>query len=263
MNLTEQNYFSLEAERAYMSNHLWNMFTACEAKAMAYLNGQYQQPENENFLVGLFVEACLQNRNMEFCADHSELYAKTGKKELLAKFKHCEKMYQRCKRDSLFMQVLQGESQEIYTGELFGLPWKCKTDSVNHERGVIVDIKTTASFEDDWAFVNEKNQKVAWYEVWNYWRQLAIQRELVHQKTGKEYICLIAGVTKQDPPDIDVIEFSNEKRFQLEMMEISSKTLRIKEVFQGRENPISCGKCDHCREIKVLKKIDTARSIYG
>jgi hypothetical protein len=270
MILTEQNYFSLEAERAYMSNHLWSMFMECEARAMAYLAGQYKEDFTDTFKIGKFIESMLQKRDAEFIEQNPDIFknevdkkTKEPRKVLKSPFLNAVKSYERARRDSLFMRVCSGEPQEIFTGEIGGLEWKCMTDFTNHEGSVICEIKTTASFEDDWKEVEGKNKKVPWYWVYDYPRQLAIQQELIRQKTGKNYFTIIAGITKQDPPDITLIEVTLPKDFALELAIIESKSLRIKEVYQGRETPISCGKCDHCRETKILKKIELARSIYG
>lgn len=256
--LTEQNYFSLEMEREYMSNHLWSMFISCEAKAMAYLKGEYVQPENDNFKTGHIVEAIIQGRDY---TKIEGLLQKNGK--LYAKFEQAVAMAERAKKDKMFMSVMSGASQEIYTGEIGGMAWRCKTDCVNHVLQTVCDLKTTRSFEDDWMVVNGKNQKVKWYEIWNYFRQLAIQRELVKQKTKLDYVMLIAAVTKQDPPDIAVIVFDIEERFKKELFDIELQSERIKAVWKGKADPVSCGKCDYCRSVKVLTDFEQATSIYN
>jgi len=257
MILTEQNYFSLDSEREYMSNHLWKMFMDCESKAMAYLRGDWVQPENDAFKIGHVVEAILQGR------DYMKIEGLTQKNgKLYAKFENAIEMANRAKRDPVFMKMMHGELQEIYTGEISGLPWKCKTDCVHHELQVITDLKTTADFGDDWMEVDGKNKKVAWYNVFNYARQMAIQRELVFQQVGKVYEVVIAAVSKQDPPDIALIHFGNEKDFEREMEVIADKSERVKKAYKLGAKPIACGKCDYCRGVKVLTGFEEARGVY-
>lgn len=263
MNLTNENYFTLEAENAYMSNHLWGDFMKCEARTIACLDGKYEKPDKKPgkdvLIAGHVMEAVIQGRDYK---DIPGIYQKDCK-TLYADYLQAVNMGKRAMRDPLFCKVTAGAKQEIYTGEIGGLPWKCKTDDVNHEKRVICDIKSTADFDDDWKEIEGKNKKVPWYWVYDYPRQLATQRELVRQNTGENYFCLLAAVTKQDPPDIRIIEVSLEKDFALELMGIESKSLRIKEVFQRREKPTSCGVCDYCRKVKVLTGFEQALSIYG
>lgn len=257
ITLNEQNYFSLEAELEYMSNHLWGNFMECEAKTMATLKGEYEQPDRECFKVGHIMEAVIQGR------DYTEIEGIYQKNEkLYAWASKAVAMAERAKKDKMFMSMMTGEAQGIYTGEIAGLAWKCKTDCVNHETQAITDLKSTKDFEDDWMVVDGKNKKVAWYHIHGYQRQLLIQRELVEQKTGLEYLTLIAGVTKQDPPDIALVLFDDEDAFGRELFEIELRAERVKAVWKGKEKSIPCGKCDWCRGVKVLTNFEVAESLY-
>jgi len=57
MKLTAENYFSKEAEQFYMGSTQFKRFMQCEACAMAYIRGEYEQPKSTALLVGSYVEA--------------------------------------------------------------------------------------------------------------------------------------------------------------------------------------------------------------
>lgn len=57
MNLTNANYYSLEANREFMSVSQLKSFLKCEAAAMAELRGEYTRPTTTALLVGSFVDA--------------------------------------------------------------------------------------------------------------------------------------------------------------------------------------------------------------
>ena len=59
MELTSSNYFSAEANRAYMSASFVKSMMQCQAKAMAELSGDYERQESQALLVGSYVDAYL------------------------------------------------------------------------------------------------------------------------------------------------------------------------------------------------------------
>lgn len=259
--MEHKEYFSPENETRFMSNHQWKDWLACEARAKAqYIDHTYKQPDRDAFIIGRLFEAIIQGRESEFKETTPTAYNKKG--ELYEKYKIASEMAIKTVNDGMMRRAMSGESQVAFTGEIAGLPWKCLVDYVQHDKEAVIEIKTTKDFDQCWAFLDEKNKKVEWYEEYNYWRQIAVQRELVFQKTGKYYKMIVAAVTKQDPPDIELLAFENEARIQLELMEIQSKTSRIKALLEGIERPIRCGKCDYCRATKEIKEIKKATSIY-
>ena len=63
MILTQENYYSTEADREYMSVSQYKEFcgtfgqTACEARAMAELNDEWGKKKTKALLVGSYVDA--------------------------------------------------------------------------------------------------------------------------------------------------------------------------------------------------------------
>ena len=153
MEVTQENYYSPEVNREYMSFHTWLGFHGsdglipCEARAMAELNGEYQEDrDNTAFMVGSYVDAVLAGSDEEleqFKMENPDIFVSRGsnKGELKAVYKQAELMIERCKRDKLFMAYMSGEKQRIFTAEMFGCKWKCKLDSYIPGKA-IVDLKT-------------------------------------------------------------------------------------------------------------------------
>ena len=133
MQLTPENYYSREADKAYMSVHQYLDFMGhmgiygCEARAMAKLNGEWEEETTEAMLVGSYVDSYFEGTLAQFQAEHPEIFTQKG--ELKAKYKQAERMIERCEKDELFMNFMAGEKQKIFTAELFGCEWKCKLDS--------------------------------------------------------------------------------------------------------------------------------------
>ena len=61
--LTEDNYYSAEADKRFMSVHQYLDFCShmgvqgCEARAMAKLNGEYKEETTDAMLVGSYVDS--------------------------------------------------------------------------------------------------------------------------------------------------------------------------------------------------------------
>ena len=57
MVLNKDNYFSLEANKAYWSVSQFKSFNKCEAAGYAESRGVYQRPETDALLIGSYVDA--------------------------------------------------------------------------------------------------------------------------------------------------------------------------------------------------------------
>ena len=252
------DYFSKESETKYMSNHQYSAWQSCEARAYAeYVTHEYKRETSDAFIQGLYFEALYAGQ------EYTNEALRNKKGELYAKFANCPAMAIKCQKDKLFRMVASGEWQTELFGKIQGHDFKCKLDYINHGKGWICDLKTTADFSDRWMNLDGKNTKVKWYEEWNYWRQMAIQKELAEQTYGKRHEVYIAAVTKQAPPNLDVLDFNNPKRLNLELISMASRLDRIKWCKQGKVELTRCGFCDYCRSTKKLTTITKAESVYG
>lgn len=126
MTLTAENYFSQEANRAYFSVSQFKSFLDCEAMALAEISGEYQREETTSLLVGSYVDAHFSRTLDLFRAQHPALYTQKG--ALKSEFQQAEEIIARIERDHLASLLLEGDKQTILTGEIEGVPFKCKPD---------------------------------------------------------------------------------------------------------------------------------------
>lgn len=74
LKLTRENYFSLEANRKYMSNSQYKRLCGCEVLAMAEINGKWKSEETEFFLQGKYVHAWNDGTLKQFCAENPDCF---------------------------------------------------------------------------------------------------------------------------------------------------------------------------------------------
>ena len=81
MLLTNDNYYSPEADMEYMSCSQYQGFKECEAKQLAKLQRRWVDKPSQAFLVGNFFHSYFESReaHQEFCqANIDEIYTKTS-----------------------------------------------------------------------------------------------------------------------------------------------------------------------------------------
>jgi len=262
MFLTEENYFSPEADEVFCSASQFKSFfgsqgmEGCEAKTIAKIKGYWKEEPSIAMILGSYVDAHFEGTLDVFKAKHPEIYTKKG--ELLAAFKDAEKMIARCEQDEYFMKFMAGQKQKIFTANIFGISWKCKLDS--YLAGVaIVDLKTTKSILDKvWNL--DYNKKISFIEAYGYDIQLALYQKIVAKNCKITLPCFIAAVSKESEPDIEIIAFEQEP-LDLAMIHVESMASRIIDLKSGKESPVRCGKCDYCRTSKKLTKPKLLRDI--
>jgi hypothetical protein len=253
MELSKENYYSLEADREYMSVSQFKSFNECEAKAKAKLDGIWQDKPNEAFLIGSYVHSWSEGKLEEFKVEHPELYKKDG--SLMCKFDIAEKMIAALKDDEFVTKVREGQKEVIMTAELFGVPFKCMIDIYNPEQEVIVDLKTTREIHKK--YWNEDNRKFEnFIEHYNYLLQMAVYAEIdrINRKSDKYFLPHIIAVSKEDVPDKAVI-FLGTDYIADKLLELELRLDRVMKVKYGLEDPIRCEKCDYCKSTKKIKEI--------
>lgn len=255
MQLTEDNYYSAEANREYMSVSLWKEYNGtygrvgCEFKATEKLAGRWTDEPNDAMLVGSYVDAWMDGADAlkEFKATHPQLFTQKG--ELYAKYKKADEVIERIKRDDYFMKFIGGEHQVIMTANLFGSPWKIKMDSYLPGKA-IVDLKVMSSITKlEWV------RDIGYLDFVRYWGydvQGAIYQKVVEMNTGKKLPFYLACATKEDQPDIQIIQIT--QNYLDEALTMVETTMpRILSVRNGEAEPDKCNTCDCCRYHKVLK----------
>lgn len=250
--LNEKTYYSAESNQRYMSVHQFLDFVGylgirgCEERALATLDGTYVPETTKPMLIGSYVDSYFEGSLDAFKEEHPEIFTQKG--ELKADYKRAEKMIQRCEQDDFFMKMMSGKKQEIMTAYLFGCEWKIKMDSYI-ENVAIVDLKTSADIHKSWNVADYGY--VSFLEYFGYTIQLAVYQKVVEINTGKKLPCYIAVVTKEDEPEIEVINIDqttlNHALNYVEMNMPSVLMVKNKEV-----EPTRCCKCDYCKRTKKL-----------
>lgn len=253
--LTDDNYYTSEANTQYMSVHQYLDFVGhmgikgCEARAMARLHNEFDEPATDAMLVGSYVDAHFEGTLDKFKKHHPEIFTQKG--ELKSQFKRAQKMVERCEKDDFFMLFMQGEKQKIFTGYLFGCEWKCKLDSYIPGK-CIVDLKTSANLHQSWKVADYGY--VSFVDYWGYILQLAVYQRIVEINTGEHLPCYIAAVTKEDSPEIAVIGI-DQQSLDHALNEIEMNMPSVLAVKNGDTKPIMCGRCDYCKSKQKLTKV--------
>lgn len=252
MVLTAENYYSKEANLAYMSVSQFKDFNgtygkmACEFEAIEKMNERWKPEKSTPLLVGGYVDAYFEGSLEQFKEESPEVFTQKG--ELKASFKKAEEIIARIERDEYFMKYMSGEKQRIMTFELFGVQWKIKMDSFIP--GVaIVDLKIMASITD-LKWVRDLGY-LDFVRYWGYDIQGAIYQKGVEIITGKKLPFYIAAATKENEPDIRIIHVT--QNYLDEALAVVQANLpRVLRVKSGKVEPDRCELCDCCRHNRVL-----------
>lgn len=268
--LTNDNYFDLENQQKYMSVSTFknfigtNALQGCEFRALAELNGEYERPITDALLVGSYVDVMLTGTEQEiadFQTEHPEMYSSRGatKGELKSTYQIAIKMVERAKRDEFFMRTLTGQKQVIMVGEIYGLPWKIKIDCLGDN--FITDLKTTRSIRETY-YNPSTGQRVSFVEHFDYILQMAVYREIVRQNTGRVLPVFLSVISKEQEPDIEVINIDAET-LDYRLSEIRDQVESVKALLNGDVEPCRCGMCPYCRQKKILKAPISWQEIGG
>lgn len=254
MVLTAENYYSKEANKEYMSVSQYKDFAgtygkmACEFSAIEKLEERWAQKKTTPLLVGSYVDSYFEGTVGEFKKETPEIFTQDG--GLKAPYIQADKIIERMERDPLFMMYMSGKKQVIMTAELFGTKWKIKIDS--YAEGIaITDLKVVESItKPKWV------RDIGYLDFIRYWGydiQGAIYQEVVYRNTGLRLPFYIAAGTKEEEPNIEVIQVTQNYLDEAKNM-VEMNMPRILRVKNGEVEPDRCEMCDCCRHTKVLKK---------
>ena len=250
MQLTPENYYSQEANEAYMSASFVKGMRRCEAATMAEMRGEWKRPDSTALLQGQFVDECLTGDFGSWVLKHPEISKRDG--NLKAEFMKCQEMVSRAKRDRVFMSTMEGEHQVIRTGVIDGIPFKAKYDVYKQDdpdmKEVIVDLKTVKDFNPVYM---PGHGRVTFADAWDWPLQMAIYQALSETKRAT---CLLSVISKEDPPDVNVVWIPQE-RLDTEMEILRRQLPRMEAVKAGIIEPNRCGKCAYCRSTHMIKNI--------
>lgn len=249
LELTEENYFSPEAQMQYWGHTQFLDFQKCEARGLALTKGEYEQELSDALLSGQYVDAHFTGNLNSFKSHHPEMYKRDG--SLKAVFVGAERAIARAERDEMFMKYISGVPQKIFTGKIFGYDWKIKVDAF-HEGKAIVDLKCMKDFNPMYV---DGMGRVSFVEAWGYDYQAAIYQKVVENVTGERLPFIIAGVTKQDPADIGLFKVP-QHMIDSCLSVIENQIDRFAAIKAGDVEPKRCEKCDYCRETKVVSCVE-------
>ena len=259
--LTPENYYSIEANIAYVSASQYKDFNGttgklgCEYSALAKMRGEIQEEVTTPLLVGSYVDAYFEGTLPTFVAQHPDIISSRGKTagELKSEYKQAEIMIERAMRDEVFMRYMAGDKQVIMTGSIEGVPVKVKIDSFDGVR--ITDLKTVRSITETF-YAKDLGQRLNFCEWWGYDLQGAIYREIVRQNTGELLPFYICAVSKDKTgtvphPRIKVIEIPPTKMDE-KLTEVRTQITKIQALKNGDYEPLRCEVCDYCADTEVL-----------
>lgn len=260
MELTDENYYSNEADNVFMSVSQYHNFVGtlaykgCQAMAMAMLTSGYQKEKTAAMLVGSYVDAYFEGTLDEFKSNNPEIFTLKG--ELRAEYKNAEKIIAVAESDVYFTKFIYGsEKQVILTGEIGGVVWKGKLDYLFPDR-CIVDLKVIKSITEK-TYVDGFG-KVNYIDASGYIDQAAIYQELVRQKTGKILPFYHAVLSKENTPDHEIIQIPQEK-IDDALKDILSNLPSVLAVKNAEVHPHRCETCDYC---KATKKLSSPKNYY-
>lgn len=257
MELNKSNYFSLEADKEYMSVSQYKSFRECEAKALAKINGEWEDTDKDALLLGSYVHAWNEGTLHEFKTEHPEMYSSRGvtKGQLKSTFTIADKMIQTLKDDPLISKVREGCKEVIMMAEMFGVPWKIMIDIYNPELGTIVDLKTTREIRKKYYNPYEGVMQ-NFIQYYDYLVQMAVYCEIERiNRKGNNYLSPhIIAISKEDIPDKEVI-FLGTDFIENKLLEVEVYLPRIIKVKNGELEPRRCEKCNYCKATKKLKEI--------
>ena len=266
MLLTRDNYYSPEADQEYFSCSQYQAFCECEAKAMAKIQGRWQDEPTEALLVGNYFHTYFEGpeAHEQYCAEHFDAIYKTkttkaegtviiGKK---APFAKADEMIATAENEELIRSLIdmEGENEVILTGKLFGVPWRVRLDKyVSGPGRMILDWKTCASISElRWSSADR--EKVSFIRANGYMMRAAVYAEIEKQNaiSSADPAFLIVAISKQDPPDKGIYMLNHRQAWDYELERIKERLPAFQRIKEGRIKAKRCGVCDYCRATKKL-----------
>lgn len=266
LDLLGEDYYSVASARQYWSISQYKRFRECEARALAELEGEWEdQRDNTALLVGNMVHSYFESpeAHKKFMDENADaMISKAGKTkgQLKADFLVGQRMIERLEADSQFMDYYVGQKEVAVTGEIEGVEFKGKIDCLNVEKGYFVDIKTTKSDIDSMVWVQDeasgRNIQVRWFEAWGYVLQMAAYKKMLKEQYGKEFTPVIYAVTKESTPDTRAIVFQSQEKLDYELSELSMLIKHLDDVKKGKEEAKPCGHCEYCKTKALSQRVE-------
>ena len=292
MILTDENYYSTEADLEYMSCSQYQGFCECEAKQLAKLQGRWVDTPSEAFLIGNYFHSHFESEeaHKKFCEENFDKIFRT--KEITVKratktteavketvvvgkyapFEKTDKMIDTVMNDRLMRQLVDipGQNEMIVVGEIFGTKWRGKLDKYIEDMRLIIDYKTVANiWETSYNPVTKMREtfvekygyifRAAVYSLLEMQMSFGISFEdafkMLVSDSGDLPEFVLVCVSKQEYPDKEVLRLNHTQEYVRSLEAIRDKLYRINLIKEGRVAPKRCGECDYCRATKQLQEI--------
>ncbi len=249
--LSGENYYSTEANEKFFSASQIKSFHECEERTLAEIEGRWERPKTDSLLIGSYVDAAFESKKAfnAFKADHPEIFKRDG--TLKAEYARADAMISKAKSDKVFANFMSGRKQVIKTANILGHPFKAKLDVLRirgDENDRIVDLKT---IRDTKPLYKAGEGKLNFVRYWQYDTQMAIYQAVIEKATGKKLPTYLACITKEDPPDILLVEV-DQKSIDIELEMLSYKIDRYAGIKAGVIQPTRCENCSYCRATRKL-----------
>lgn len=258
MLLTQENYFSKEANKEYISVSQFKSFVECEAQTLHNIEIGGEN-EKQAFLEGKLFENWVAGDRALFMAQHPEMVSTRGATagQLKAEFNKVIKAAERFLEQDFFKDIINKcEKQVILTGEIEGVKVKCALDLFDRETNSIYDIKCMKDFKEQWN--KEEKSYVPWYYIYGYVLQLAVYREIVRQNFGEPKEIGLMAASKEEEPDLQAKSFSSEL-LDLELEYFKNNVKRYNDIKKGIVAPTYCGECSYCKSIKQITRFEVIK----
>lgn len=272
MILTQENYYSTEANMAYMSASQYKAFCQCEAAALAELQGEWVQPSTQALLVGGYIDAWFAGELPVYQAQHPELFKRDG--TLKAEYLKAQDVIARMESDELYSMLMSGQKQVVRTGLIAGVPFKVKIDSLldaaacrqiaeefpgaapalGFGDGAIVDQKVMRDLGDVWS--DEERRMVPFAQAWGY----DIQGAIYQAVEGHMMPFILAVGTREEPADLAALYIPDDA-LRARLYEVEDRAPRYQAIKLGRERPRRCERCPWCRATRTLRTIVDFREL--
>ena len=260
MELTHENYYSIEANMEYMSVSQFKDFQRCELYGLKKATGEYVETKTPALLQGGYMDAHFSNRMEEYKNENPQIFKKDG--TLLQTYIKVEECIKVAEDDEFFMEHIKGKTQVIVTGIINGVKWKGCYDFLNTR---IIDMKLVASIRETvWKYdpIMKRNYQTDFISAYGYDTQGAVYQELGRQTFGKKLPFEIAAISKEEQPDKAIIEIDQEY-LDKALEEVKELTVRYDMIKKGLIEPNRCGCCPVCRKYNRLDRVVSYKELFN
>ena len=248
MHLTDQNYYSPEANASYISTSQFKDFMSCPAMAVAKLAGDHVEPESEALKLGSYMDELLTGSGSHYIVERfDEIHTKQGKRR--EAYEAAYQTHIKILNQPLMMHYLSGEHQTIMTGTIEGAPFKIKMDSYKPGE-FIADLKYMRS-------LRSPNLFEPMISYWHYDWQAAIYQEIVYQNAGERLPFFFVIATKEKPPHLTVAQIQ-QYNIDAALDTVRKNLPRVMQIKNGSVEPERCEEynCDFCTQTRILMEIE-------